>query len=87
MAQAPHRCAGISRRNRVLYRYWYLRNVLVCLVAANNGRIQLYKTCTMKESHFGPVRLVPVDVHAGATGKYRVFARGGRAGQEEKKSD
>jgi hypothetical protein len=41
----------------------------------------------MKESHFGPVRLVPVDVHAGATCKHREFTRGGRAGQEEKKSD
>jgi hypothetical protein len=41
----------------------------------------------MKESHFGPVRLVTVDVHAGATGKYREFTRGGCAGQEDKKSD
>ena len=83
MGTAPHRWRRLSRGNRVLCRYWYLRNVLVCLVAANNRRIHLYKTCTMKESHFGPVRLVPVDVHAGAAGKYRVFTRGGRAGQEE----
>ena len=70
--------------SRVLYRYWFLCNVLFGLVAADNGRIHLHKTCTMEESHFGPVRLVPVDVQAGAAGKYRVLTRGGRAGQQKK---
>ena len=41
----------------------------------------------MVETHFGPVRLVPVDVQAGAAGEHRVLTREGGAGQQEKKSE
>ena len=41
----------------------------------------------MEESHFGPVRLVPIDVQAGSAGKHRVLTREGGAGQGEKKSE
>jgi hypothetical protein len=40
----------------------------------------------MVKSHFGPVRLVPVDAHTRPAGQHRVLTGHGTAGQQEKES-